>query len=44
MSEKNAAAGIFFFGKKICIFKINYYLCSVIKNQNQAAGLKARTI
>lgn len=41
MSEKMQQQASFF-EKRICIFKINYYLCSVIKNQ--AAGLKARTI
>lgn len=41
---KKCSSRHLFFEKKICIFKINYCHCSVIKNQNQAAGLKARRI
>lgn len=44
MSEKMQQQASFFLKKRFAFFKINYYLCSVIKNQNQAAGLKTRTI
>lgn len=37
--QKSAILHLLFL-ENICCFKNNYYLCSVIKNQNQAAGLK----